>query len=115
MFEKGYQKEVCESMICPNLGRMVDYTRWMSLAGFSISSAEDITRNVQKTWSYCIEALKKPAVRAFLKICNSDIRRFVNSFPLMLRAYNTGTMSYGMITGRKTISDISFYFPSHSN
>ena len=93
--------DVCRGMLCPNLGRMSEYVEWLEQAGFAVESADDITPNVARTWVHCTETAKRPAVRAILHFADSQTRRFVETFPIMTKAYEIGAMRYGMLVARK--------------
>lgn len=94
-------KQICHSMLCHPFGGMDDYKKWMTNAGLKVTFADDITDKVQKTWRYCLDYLKNPVIRSFLRICGDDIRRFAWAFPLMQRAYASGSLAYGMLAAIK--------------
>ncbi len=90
--------EVCEGMLCPQLASMREYKAWMLDSGFTQIEAEDITRQVEKTWVRCAALVRRPEVQASLKLSGERIRRFVKVFPAMQQAYAEGAMAYGMLT-----------------
>ncbi len=93
--------EVCRGMLCPSLGSMNDYTGWMESAGFEVFSAEDITRQVERTWEICERTLRRPWVRLLLPFMDDNTRRFAASFRAIRRAYADDAMAYGMIAAVK--------------
>ena len=93
--------EVCRGMLCPSLASMPDYIAWMRAAGFEAIEAEDITSNIQKTWTLCSALIRKPAVTRLLsRLGDPSTRRFIRAFAAIRRAYAKGAMSYGMFTAR---------------
>jgi tocopherol O-methyltransferase len=92
-------ERVCDGMLCPGLATMSEYTGWMRQAGFKVRVARDITANVQKTWIRCAEIAEHPQVRTILKFTGSRVRQFVETFPDMRRAYETGAMRYALMSG----------------
>jgi tocopherol O-methyltransferase len=97
--QEALLKRVCDGMLCPGLATMSEYTGWMRQAGFEVRVARDITANVQKTWIRCAEIAEHPQVRAILKVAGSRVRQFVETFPDMRRAYETGAMRYALMSG----------------
>jgi tocopherol O-methyltransferase len=93
--------KICSGMLCPSLGTFNDYTRWMTDSGFAEIRAEDLTRQVEKTWDVGQQILRRPAVRSFLPLMGLQTRRFANAFSAMRRAYREGAMLYGMFSARK--------------
>jgi tocopherol O-methyltransferase len=93
--------EVCRGMLCPQLAGMRDYQSWMRDGGFTHVEAEDITRQVDETWARCAALVSRPLVKAALRSTDERTRRFVETFPVIRRAYGEGAMAYGMFTARK--------------
>lgn len=93
--------EVCDGMLCPSLGTMHEYTEWIRTSGLAVTSAEDITRNVARTWDRCLPVLNFPLVKTILAAGSSRLHAFANSFTSIAEAYRTGAMAYGMIVAQK--------------
>lgn len=93
--------QVCRGMLCPHLASERDYRGWMRDCGFARIEAEDITRRVERTWGRCAELVGRPEVRAVLRATDRRTRDFVETFPLMRRAYREGAMAYGMFAATK--------------
>lgn len=93
--------EICESMLCPSLGRMDDYVQWMQTNGFRDVAAEDISERVRETWDRCVAIAQRAEVRALLHAMDSRTRRFVRSFGVMQQAYRTRALAYGMFAAWK--------------
>jgi tocopherol O-methyltransferase len=94
--------EVCRGMLCPQLASMRQYAAWMRDSGFLGVEAEDVTRSVERTWVRCAALVRRPEVQASLKVTSEHVRRFVQAFPAIQRAYAEGAMSYGMFIARKS-------------
>jgi tocopherol O-methyltransferase len=94
--------KICSEMLCASLGTFADYIRWMTESGFGEVRADDLTRQVEKTWEFCQKILRRPAVRAFLPLIGSQARQFATGFSGMRRAYHEGAMHYGIFSARRT-------------
>jgi tocopherol O-methyltransferase len=95
--------EIVEAMLTPSLDNLSSYCQWMSDAGLAVTVADDITRNVEATWAHCSRLFAKPALRFAARFTGAPTRRFVNSFPLMQKAYATGAMAFGLFVGKKRL------------
>ncbi len=99
--EQTLLNTISKAMLTASLGSLSDYRRWMRDAGLTITTAEDITRHVEPTWSHCSRIGDNPAVRFFLHFTAEPTQRFVRSFPLMKQAYAQGTMAFGLFVAKK--------------
>ena len=97
---------ICEEGRLPSLPTASMYQHWLRDAGFEIERIEDLSAQVRRTWTVCIQRL----VMALLR--NSDYRQFLwnsdeinRQFALtMLRlwiAYHIGSFQYGLFVARK--------------
>ena len=93
-------RHVCDGMVCPSLASMNDHLRWIRGAGFNAITGHDLTNQVKRTWDRCEAIVRRPELQVFLKATKRSVRDFVNAFPLMRQAYETGAMRSGMFTGR---------------
>ena len=94
-------EEICQAMLCPSLLTMQEQVSMLETVGFSHVAADDITTNVLPTWHHCKKLASKPLVRLVLHAKAGKLRRFVDSFALMEKAYQEDAMAYGMITAGK--------------
>jgi tocopherol O-methyltransferase len=101
--EQGLVNTIAEAMLSASLGSLSDYRQWMCDAGLSVTAADDITRNVEPTWSRCSRIGGHPAVRFFVRFTDRPTKRFVRSFPLMQQAYAQGAMAFGLFVARKSV------------
>jgi tocopherol O-methyltransferase len=92
---------IAKAMMSASLDTLSDYRQWMSDAGLTVTTAEDITRNVAPTWTHCARIGANPVVRLFLPLTGSATREFVRAFPLMVQAYAQGAMAFGLFVAKK--------------
>jgi tocopherol O-methyltransferase len=100
--EQSLVDTIAEAMLSASLGSLSEYQGWMRDAGLTVTEAEDITRHVEPTWSYCSRIGENPAVRFFLRFTGAPTQRFVRSFPLMKQAYAQGAMAFGLFVAKKS-------------
>lgn len=91
--------EICDRMLCPGLGSLDDYRRWMEAAGFSGVRSGDVSARVSRTWDLCAEIARRPQVRMILPMMDRATKRFVESFPMMQEGFRTGAFAYGLFAG----------------
>jgi tocopherol O-methyltransferase len=94
-------EQVCRGMLCPSLGSRRDYMGWMRAAGFADITAEDVTRQVERTWACCCATVERPMLRALRWLMDDQTRAFVEAFAAIRRAYAEGAMAYGMFSARR--------------
>ncbi|MGH7946965.1 MAG: methyltransferase domain-containing protein, partial [Opitutaceae bacterium] len=92
--------DVCRGMLCPSLGRMEDYFRWMDAAGFEGIQATDITGNVAPTWDRVDAILRRRDVQTILRLSKPATREFARACGSIRRAYALGAMGYGMFAAK---------------
>lgn len=100
--EQKLVSTIAEAMLSASLNSLSDYQRWMRDAGLTVTTAEDITRHVEATWSHCSRIGDNPVVRFFLRFTDRPTQRFVRSFPLMKQAYAQGAMAFGLFVAKKS-------------
>jgi tocopherol O-methyltransferase len=92
---------VCDAMLCPSLGTANDYTTWLTDAGFEVTSCNDLTPKVIRTWEICKRRVTRLGGAAVARLLGKNIAYFVENFDAMLDAYNSGAMKYGSIVATK--------------
>lgn len=92
---------IADAMMSASLDTLTDYQQWMREAGLVVTSAEDVTRQVAPTWSYCAKIGANPFVRFCLPLAGAATRSFVRTFPLMVQAYQQGAMAFGLFGAKK--------------
>ena len=97
---------ICAEGRLPSMASAREYEEMLAAAGFGDLEFEDLTRKVKKTWRVC-------ALRCLTRISSHQFLRqrfFASTFPsrmfakTVLRiwlAYTTGSMRYGVFSGRK--------------
>ena len=92
---------IAEAMLSASLDSLSDYQTWMRDAGLKVTTAEDITRHVERTWTHCTRIGARRAVKLLVSFTGAPTRRFVRSFPLMKQAYAQGAMAFGLFVAKK--------------
>jgi len=100
-YERILTAIIAEAMLSASLGSLSDYRRWLSDAGLKVTTAEDITRNVERTWQHCSRIGENPFVKFCVRFTGAPTQRFVRSFPLMKQAYRQGAMAFGLFAASK--------------
>jgi tocopherol O-methyltransferase len=95
--------EVCRRMLVPSLARLADQVHWMEAAGFTGVRAEDVTRQVERTWDHCQAILGHPDLQAVLPHLDAPTRDFLGGFEVMRRGYASGALRYGMFTAVRSV------------
>jgi tocopherol O-methyltransferase len=93
---------VCEAFLCPSLASADEYQAWCEDAGLDVRCIEDLTSRVRRTWEILTERVARPWLAPFKRIfLDRDGRRFLDGFPTIARAYDSGAMSYGLLVAEK--------------
>jgi tocopherol O-methyltransferase len=101
--ERELVNTIAKAMLSASLGSLSDYEHWMRDASLTVTVAQDITRNVERTWADCSRIGRSPLVRFFVQFTGQPTKRFVRSFPLMEKAYTQGAMAFGLLVARKPV------------
>jgi len=94
-------EQVCRGMLCPSLGSLEDYVRWMRAAGLEVARAEDVTAKVARTWDLAQALLERAELRAILKVSGRATQDFARTFTGIRDAYACGAKGYGLFAGQK--------------
>lgn len=94
-------EKVCEAFLCPSLGTMSDYQRWMSDAGLTMKVCHDWTDRVQRTWEVCRDRVERSKVRYIARVFGHETARFLDHFEAILQAYRSGAMQYAALVFEK--------------
>ena len=90
-----------EAMFSASLDTLSQYAAWMREAGLEVETAIDITKHVAPTWEHCFRMARRLKLNWLVNFADRPTRRFVRSFPLMMEAYATGAMAFGLFVARK--------------
>ncbi len=93
--------DVCEGFFCPSLGTMDDYAGWMQSAGLVMTSCEDWTKRVARTWEICRDRVRRSRVRWLARLIDRETVMFLDRFDTILNAYRSGAMKYGCFVAVK--------------
>ncbi len=87
--------DVCEGFFCPSLGSSEDYRGWFTDAGMHVDRYFDWTSRVAKTWEICERRARFTGVHLLARWIDKDQLMFLERFRTILRAYQSGAMTYG--------------------
>jgi tocopherol O-methyltransferase len=90
---------ICVEGRMPGLGTEAEYRDWMARSGFTLLSAEDVSRQVARTWPICAwrfikGVLREPAYLRFVLDRHNDNRIFAFTMFRLWQAYRSGAMRY---------------------
>jgi tocopherol O-methyltransferase len=94
-------RRVCESFLCPSLATEREFEEWCSAAGMQVRCVEDLTANVRATWDILMKRISRSWLAPARMLAGGDVRRFLEGFPAIARAYDSGAMSYGLLVAAK--------------
>jgi tocopherol O-methyltransferase len=100
--EQPLVETIAEAMMSASLDSLSSYTEWMREAGLTVTAAEDITRHVEHTWVHCARIGANPILKFLVRFTGGPTRRFVRAFPLMVEAYASGAMAFGLFVAKKS-------------
>ena len=94
-------RKVCEAFFCPSLASEEDSRIWAGAAGLELRICEDLTPRVRRTWEILIKRLRGPSLALVGPFLGREVRRFLDGFPLILQAYETDAMRYGLLVAER--------------
>ncbi len=79
---------------------------WLAEAGFAVEAAQDLSRQVRRTWGVCarrlaLRLLTDARYRRYVLDPQKTNRAFAGTVLRIWLAYRTGAMRYGLFTARK--------------
>jgi tocopherol O-methyltransferase len=91
---------LAEAAVCSSLQTALEYTRQIEAAGMQVTSLEDLSKSVVKTWEIC---QSRARAASWLKpIVPQSAREFVGVIDLMLDCFATGLLSYTVLVAKKS-------------
>jgi tocopherol O-methyltransferase len=104
--ERHILEPICREGQLPGLPTTGEYRRVLSAAGFHSIQTEDISRNVQRTWSVVVgrvvrAILTRPVYRRYLLDRAQQNRSFALSVLRLWVGFRIGAVQYGFISARK--------------
>ena len=103
--ERHILEPICREGQLPGLPTIGEYWRALTNAGFRAIQVDDISRNVQRTWSVVIgrvirAVLTQPAYRRYLLNEAQQNRGFALTILRLWIGFRTGSFRYGFITAQ---------------
>ncbi len=97
---------ICREGRLPSMGSESEYRAMMADAGLRVTSFEDLSANVWRTWCLCLTRaakgiLTQKTYREFLLNPRNSDRSFAITLLRILWAYRTGAMRYGLFAAEK--------------
>ena len=97
---------ICREGRLPSMGSESEYRAMMARAGLEVTSFEDLTPYVWRTWAICLAKAAKGIVtqrsyRTFVFDGRNSDRSFAITLLRILLAYRLGAMRYGLFAARK--------------
>lgn len=92
---------ICREGRLPSMGSRADYEKMAEAAGFRLTGYQDISHDVRRTWTLCLQRLMKgivadPDIRRLAFSRRAQSRDFMLSLPRLIVALRTGAMRYGL-------------------
>ena len=97
---------ICREGRLPGMGDEAEYRAWATQAGFEVTSVENLSRQVRRTWWICTSRLARKLLtdasyRHFVTRGGAPNRVFALTLLRLLLAYRTGSMRYCLLVMRK--------------
>ncbi len=90
-----------QSMLVPKLEEPAAYCAYMREAGLTVTSFEDFSRQVAKTWDVATDLIRNPALWRFATTRGGDFVAFLEGFAAMRRGYKSKALLYGALIAQK--------------
>lgn len=97
---------ICREGRLPSLATATEYLDLMDAAGFQHRTADDLSRQVQRTWTICFPRvlrglITRPHFVRYLLDARQHDRVFLLTLPRLWLGFRTGALRYGHFTTRK--------------
>lgn len=96
--------DVCEYFLCPSLGTVADYQGWMTEAGLRVTTFDDLTVKVARTWDVCRQRVRHPAAQLAARLLGRPMYQFLTHFDTLVGAFRNGAMRYGLFVAAKPLA-----------
>jgi tocopherol O-methyltransferase len=92
-------RAVADAFLCPELWPADAYIEVIEKAGMRVTHQEDLTAKVVQTWNICRQRAQSAA--SIVKLLPRSAREFIGGIDVILDAYNSGALTYTVVTGMK--------------
>lgn len=99
--ERQFLEPIERTMLVPKLEAPHTYVDYVSQAGLTVTSFEDLSVHVLKTWDLAIEMIRTPELWKFAATRGKDFVSFLEGFTAMRAGYASKTLVYGALVGQK--------------
>jgi len=99
--ERQFLEPIERTMLVPKLEAPRTYIDYISQTGLTVTSFEDLSAHVLKTWDLAIEMIRKPELWKFAALRGKDFVSFLEGFTAMRAGYESRTLVYGALIGQK--------------
>jgi tocopherol O-methyltransferase len=99
--EQGLVDEVCDRFLCHSLATEDELQSWSEAAGLTVRVSEDLTSDVKRTWDILTRRVGHFWLRPLRLLASRELLSFVDGFPVIAKAYETGAMKYGLLVSQK--------------
>jgi len=89
------------TMLVPKLEVPSVYSDYITQTGLKVTSFEDLSTNVFKTWDVAIDLIGKPALWKFAAARGKDFVSFLEGFVAMRAGYKSKSLVYGSLIAHK--------------
>jgi tocopherol O-methyltransferase len=103
---KHLLEPICREGRLPSMGSRADYEALAAAAGFRLLGYDDISREVRRTWTICLQRLvghvfSDRDIRRLALSRGTRNREFILSLPRLILALRGGAMRYGVFVWQK--------------
>lgn len=99
--ERQFLEPIERTMLVPKLEAPHTYIDYISEAGLTVTSFEDLSARVLKTWDLAIEMIRNPKLWKFAATRGKDFVAFLEGFAAMKAGYESKALVYGALIGHK--------------
>lgn len=90
-----------KAMLVPKLETASTYEQYIREAGLTVTSFDDLSSRVARTWDLAAGLVKNPALWRFAATRGTDFLAFLQGIAAMRAGYKSGALVYGMILAQK--------------
>ena len=95
----GLIRDIARIFFCPELWTANEYTAHVEAPGLRLSSCEQLSREVARTWDICAEQVQRS--RWVLALLPAAFSEFAEGIELMREGYRSGQLTYTILVAQK--------------